>query len=115
MQEIQSDLLNLLSKDTILIGHGLENDLRALHLVHNKIIDTSLHFQKSDSSRPGLKNLAKERLKRTIQDRQDGHDSYEDAMASMDLVLHALLMEIKAEKANYQDSFGNKTDGLKMK
>jgi RNA exonuclease 1 len=30
--------------DTIIVGHGLENDLRALRLVHCQVIDTAVVF-----------------------------------------------------------------------
>jgi len=32
----------LLSEKTIIVGHSLENDLRALKLVHKRVIDTAL-------------------------------------------------------------------------
>ncbi|OMJ18897.1 RNA exonuclease 3 [Smittium culicis] len=39
-KEIQEKIMKMISKDTILLGHGLENDLRALRIVHGKVIDT---------------------------------------------------------------------------
>lgn len=30
--------------DTILIGHALDNDLRALRLVHQRVVDTAALF-----------------------------------------------------------------------
>uniref|UniRef100_A0A8C8E4C4 Exonuclease domain-containing protein n=1 Tax=Otus sunia TaxID=257818 RepID=A0A8C8E4C4_9STRI len=43
-QSVQAILLNLFSADTILIGHNLENDLFALKLIHDRVVDTSVVF-----------------------------------------------------------------------
>uniref|UniRef100_A0A8D0FJM7 Exonuclease domain-containing protein n=1 Tax=Strix occidentalis caurina TaxID=311401 RepID=A0A8D0FJM7_STROC len=43
-QSVQAILLNLFSADTILIGHSLENDLFALKLIHDRVVDTSVVF-----------------------------------------------------------------------
>ena len=71
----------------LLVGHGLENDFRALMLVHTLVIDTSdlyPHFFGLPYRR-SLKSLAKSYLKRDIQ--TGTHDSLEDARASLELVL----------------------------
>ena len=69
------------------VGHGLENDFRALNLVHSLVVDTSTlypHFFGLPYRR-SLKSLAKSYLKRDIQ--TGTHDSLEDARASLELVL----------------------------
>ncbi|XP_046681242.1 exonuclease GOR-like [Homalodisca vitripennis] len=35
LREVHSDLTEFIKEDTILIGHGLENDLRAFNMVHS--------------------------------------------------------------------------------
>ncbi|CCJ30887.1 unnamed protein product [Pneumocystis jirovecii] len=94
-----SDLHNILFTDlklcssTILIGHGLENDLIAIRLVHKRIIDTALLFQdeKGLQRKHSLKYLAKKYLKREIQTNiTGGHDSKEDAKATLDLVRYKI-------------------------
>ena len=70
-----------------LVGHGLENDFRALMLVHALVVDTSNLFPHFFGLpyRRSLKSLAKSYLKRDIQ--TGTHDSLEDARASLELVL----------------------------
>jgi len=89
IKEVQNDLNGFINADSILIGHGLENDLRALNLIHTHIIDTSLvfpHFYGLPYRR-SLRSLTNSYLKRDIQDNAWGHDSYEDARACVELML----------------------------
>jgi len=89
LQQVQQDMDTFISADSILIGHGLENDLRHLKLIHDRVIDTSLvfpHFYGLPYRR-SLRSLAKSYLKREIQGNMWGHDSYEDARASIELML----------------------------
>lgn len=97
--EAARDLLfSLISPDTPLIGHGLENDLNAVRIVHPTLIDTVLlHPHKAGLPyRYGLKRLMEERLDRKIQidtgGKTRGHDSAEDARAAGELV-HLKVME----------------------
>ncbi|CAO1619193.1 unnamed protein product [Jaminaea pallidilutea] len=88
--EIKRELARFIGPQTILIGHGLENDLRALRILQDQIVDTALLFPhpKGLPYRRRLKNLAYECLGRTIQEESvsRGHSSAEDARASLDLV-----------------------------
>ena len=61
--------MGFVNAHTILIGHGLENDLRALKLVHTTVIDTSIVFPHYFGLpyRRSLKSLVKSYLKRDIQ------------------------------------------------
>ncbi|KAF9434157.1 hypothetical protein BGZ76_008465 [Entomortierella beljakovae] len=86
--DVQKKLQELVTYDTILIGHSLENDMKVLKFAHPHIIDTSLlyHHTRGPPFRPSLKWLAYRWLSRKIQDGGDnGHDSEEDARACMDL------------------------------
>ena len=82
-------LKTLMNKDTILVGHGLENDLRTLRIVHHRVVDTAIHFPPHNPTpkfRMSLKDLLFEFLARRIQ--LGEHDSAEDAIALIDVVKH---------------------------
>ncbi|KFY33573.1 hypothetical protein V495_08291, partial [Pseudogymnoascus sp. VKM F-4514 (FW-929)] len=113
-------LLRFLTPRTPVIGHGLENDLNAVRLIHPTVIDTALLFphQAGLPYRHALRTLASLHLGRTIQagggvavsttsagegkdgkgkgkDGEEeevvsGHDSKEDANAAGDLVRWAV-------------------------
>ena len=77
---------SFIGTDTIIIGHGLENDLNALRLVHYNVIDTA-HIYPHPNGLPfrySLRRLCKEKLQRIIQEGQ--HDSEVDALACIDLI-----------------------------
>lgn len=42
--EIQRRICEFLSAETLLVGHGLENDLRALQIIHANCLDTSILY-----------------------------------------------------------------------
>ncbi|XP_032308415.1 uncharacterized protein LOC6503884 isoform X2 [Drosophila ananassae] len=98
LADVQRDLLELISADTILIGHGLDNDLRALRIVHNTLIDTSISFPHCSGFpyRRALRHLTKVHLKREIQsgDGTTGHSSFEDSRACMELMLWRVNREL---------------------
>ncbi|XP_005179527.1 midnolin homolog isoform X1 [Musca domestica] len=95
--QVQQDLLKLFDADTILIGHGLDNDLRVLRLVHKTIVDTSLIFSHSTGYpyRRSLKNLTKSFLKRDIQCSDSGHSSFEDSRACLELMLWKVRKDLR--------------------
>ncbi|KAL7795998.1 hypothetical protein V8C37DRAFT_372772 [Trichoderma ceciliae] len=91
--EVARDLLfSLISPSTPLIGHGLENDLNSVRIVHPTIIDTVLLYPHKMGLpyRFGLKTLMSVHMNRKIQQETGpkmlGHDSGEDARAAGDLV-----------------------------
>ncbi|KAH9360696.1 hypothetical protein HPB48_011480 [Haemaphysalis longicornis] len=89
LQDVQAALLCLFSTSTVLVGHGLENDLRVLKLLHDMVVDTAVIFpqHKGLPLRRSLRSLVGTYLKREVQTGLQGHDSTEDAKACMDLVL----------------------------
>lgn len=90
LPEVQKDLLKFIFEDTILIGHSIENDLRALKLIHKSIIDTAIAFPHYYGLpyRRSLKSLTKSILKRDIQNNtENGHCSFEDSRACLELML----------------------------
>jgi len=94
-------LFSLISPDTFLIGHALENDLNAVRIIHPCLIDTALLFphRRGLPMRYRLKGLMEIHLNKTIQIEtpvvdgegkavpvEGGHDSAEDARAAGELV-----------------------------
>ncbi|PIA27135.1 hypothetical protein AQUCO_08300076v1 [Aquilegia coerulea] len=90
LANIQKKLKKLLRHGTILVGHSLNNDLRALKLDHARVIDTSFIFNTPTRRKPSLNNLCKTVLGYEV--RKDGapHDCLNDARAAMKLVLAKL-------------------------
>ncbi|XP_075217917.1 putative exonuclease GOR [Lycorma delicatula] len=89
LKEVHEDLKNIVFCDTIVIGHGLENDLRVLKLIHKNIIDTSIIFPHflGLPFRRSLRSLALSYLNKPIQFEVSGHDSREDAKSCIELML----------------------------
>ncbi|KAI1133485.1 hypothetical protein F5Y10DRAFT_229168 [Nemania abortiva] len=102
--KIARDLLfTVISAETPLIGHGLENDLNAARIIHPTCIDTVLLWPHARGlpMRNGLKYLMQSKLGRQIQVESaegslEGHDSAEDARAAGDLVRLKIRDEWKA-------------------
>ncbi|XP_066254548.1 uncharacterized protein [Euwallacea similis] len=92
LAQVQRDIRKFVSSETVLIGHGLENDLKGLKLIHKTVVDTSFTFPhfKGLPFRRSLKNLAQTCLNQEIQTGMNGHDSFEDARACMELMLFRL-------------------------
>ncbi|RGP73409.1 rna exonuclease 3 [Fusarium longipes] len=112
--EVARDLLfSLISPTTPLIGHGLENDLNSVRIVHPTLIDTVLLFPHKGGLpyRYSLKMLMDVQLNRKIQQETGpkmlGHDSAEDARAAGDLVR----LKIKNEWADLQRKGWKLVDG----
>lgn len=98
LPEVQQDLLNYINADTILIGHALDNDLRVLKMIHNNVIDTSNVFphHKGPGYKHSLRALTSKYLSRTIQDSTDGHNSFEDSRACLELMLWRVRKDFRA-------------------
>jgi len=90
LTDVQKDLLSFINTSTILVGHGLNNDLRALRISHPTCIDTSLLYEhpKYPWYRHDLKYLAYKHLCRTIQ--AGAYFPDEDARTIMDLTMFQL-------------------------
>ncbi|XP_073956289.1 exonuclease GOR-like [Choristoneura fumiferana] len=89
LKDVQSDILKFVGSDTILVGHSLDNDLRALKFIHGTVIDTSALYpdRRGLPFRRALRDLTKEYLGREIQQGQEGHAPVEDARAALELAL----------------------------
>ncbi|GJP80783.1 hypothetical protein CLOP_g10984 [Closterium sp. NIES-67] len=69
LQQAQEHFLNIVSAETILVGHSAESDLHAIRAVHLRVIDTSLLFPhpRGPPFKCALRFLAADYLGRTIQ------------------------------------------------
>lgn len=91
LKDIQQRLLKLITPRTILVGHSLDSDMKALKMTHPFIVDTSVLFPhpKGHPFKHSLKWLAQKYLSRDVQKgdgTSQGHDSIEDARTCLDLV-----------------------------
>ncbi|XP_026761411.2 RNA exonuclease 1 homolog [Galleria mellonella] len=95
--EVQATLLTMFNSKTILVGHSLESDFKALKLIHDTVIDTSILFphKMGPPYKRALRNLSSEYLKKIIQNSVDGHDSAEDATVCMELIHFKLKEDLK--------------------
>lgn len=89
--DIQQRLLTMITPRTILIGHSLDSDMKALKMTHPFIVDTSVIFAhpKGHPLKHSLKWLAQKYLNKEVQKgggTNIGHDSIEDARTCLDLV-----------------------------
>ncbi|XP_055381056.1 RNA exonuclease 1 homolog isoform X2 [Condylostylus longicornis] len=96
IRDVQAILLSMFHSKTILIGHSLESDMKALKLIHSCIVDTSVLYphKMGPPKKRALKNLCIENLKRIIQEDEGGHNSAEDAEVCIALVKHYLKIKI---------------------
>ncbi|GMS84252.1 hypothetical protein PENTCL1PPCAC_6427 [Pristionchus entomophagus] len=95
LEEARERLFELVNTETILIGHSLESDLKAMRIVHDHVVDTSVVFphRAGPPLKRALRTLAGEILMKIIQEDVSGHDSKEDSSACMQLMLHKLKMD----------------------
>ncbi|GAA5882690.1 hypothetical protein JCM16303_006546 [Sporobolomyces ruberrimus] len=103
LEGVREELGRWVGEDTVIVGHGLENDLRALRLVHKKVIDTAILFPHPNGGtwRFALRNLTKEYLKRFIQDSDPtiGHSAKDDAECALELVRWKVLQKARGKES----------------
>lgn len=102
LREVQRDLKRFIFKDTVLIGHGLENDLKGLKIIHKMVVDTAFTFPHHCGFpyKLSLKYLAESLLGTTIQGSTMGHDPCEDARSCMALILYRVHGDRQLESAS---------------
>ncbi|VDL72251.1 unnamed protein product [Nippostrongylus brasiliensis] len=68
--EAQNRLFELVNERSILIGHSLESDLKAMRLRHERVVDTAVVFEHRQGFpfKRALRNLASEYLQKIIQE-----------------------------------------------
>jgi len=87
--DAQNLVMKLLTPGTILVGHSLYHDLRALKIDHKRVIDTSLVFRDSSwpvAYSPSLSNLCKAVLKYDFREEDKPHNCLDDAIIPMRIV-----------------------------
>ena len=87
VEEARARIAGFVKAGDILVGHSLENDLRALKMVHRACVDTALLYTHARGApyKNSLRSLAAKHLSREIQVGSAGHDPREDALAALDL------------------------------
>lgn len=100
IRDVQAVLLSKFSDKTILIGHSFDSDLRALRMIHDTVIDTSVVFPHSRGPpyKKALRTLCGDILQKIIQNDVGGHDSAEDAIACMELMMWKIKQDLKQLK-----------------
>ncbi|PWY99662.1 hypothetical protein BCV70DRAFT_200588 [Testicularia cyperi] len=94
LDEVRRMMGRFVDENTVLVGHGLENDLRAVRLIHTKVVDTVMLFPhyKGFPFRTSLRDLTARYLGKLIQNGTSlGHSSLEDACMSLELVRHKMV------------------------
>ncbi|PWY92994.1 hypothetical protein BO94DRAFT_358106 [Aspergillus sclerotioniger CBS 115572] len=87
-------------KDTVLIGHALQNDLATIGVIHSRVVDSqiltgeaifpTLPVVDSLPRLTGLKGLTSELVGYEIQTGRKGHTALEDAYATRDVIIWCL-------------------------
>ncbi|KAL2824311.1 ribonuclease H-like domain-containing protein [Aspergillus cavernicola] len=89
-------VLNLINKETILVGHSMNHDLNILEISHKRVVDTQIVTRKAVAAkamdpvrRYSLKELCLELLGRTLQTGhgKSGHNCVEDVLAPREIVI----------------------------
>ncbi|KAF0271972.1 hypothetical protein FOG51_03353 [Hanseniaspora uvarum] len=85
-EEARKEYLNakMINKNTIIVGHGLENDLQVMRITHSKIIDTCFIGYGKVGRRKPLKKMTAFFLNKFIQTGE--HDSAEDAICALQII-----------------------------
>jgi hypothetical protein len=80
-----------IDEDTILIGHSLHHDLKALGMIHARVIDSAIvtkeAVEENYNRSWALKTLCQQFLGREIQAGAAGHDCLEDTFAAREILL----------------------------
>ena len=65
---VQEELFMIIKRETIIVGHSVENDLRVLRLIHKRVLDTSVIYPHPQPNyKFSLKRLAYRWLNKIIQ------------------------------------------------
>mmetsp|Transcript_19004 Transcript_19004/g.39496 ORF Transcript_19004/g.39496 Transcript_19004/m.39496 type:complete len:631 (-) Transcript_19004:178-2070(-) len=88
LQHAQQFMMALCSDQTVIVGHAVHNDLKALRMIHHCVVDTAMlfaHAGEEEGSTPSLKNVAYGVLKG--REMPEVHDSVNDARVSLECAL----------------------------
>ena len=103
LADVQDFLLELISGETIVVGHALRNDLKALKMLHMCVIDTEEVFPhpKGLPFTRSLKSIVEQNF--DFQFQTFVHDSRLDAIACMNLMLR----QVKPDVQDYEKAMRN--------
>lgn len=113
LEQVRKTMARFVGENTILVGHGLENDLRAIRLVHHKIVDTVMLYPHARGFpfRTSLRDLTARFLGKIIQNGTSlGHSSLEDARMSLELVRHKMVNDPTSPFATKKPDEGAKKE-----
>ncbi|TID30863.1 hypothetical protein CANINC_000552 [Pichia inconspicua] len=99
--EVMIKIAQLCDEDTIIVGHGLENDLNVLRLIFPKIVDTAILYSENQINsrrKDPLKKLAWKYLSENIQGKE--HDSLEDAIIPARIVKKQIDKSLRIKERN---------------
>ena len=94
LEHAQTFMKALCSLQTIVVGHAVHNDLMALKIVHQNVIDTAMLYTyvNPDDGTPSLKNLAKGVLGKEM---PNVHDSVNDARVALECATNYVVLDGK--------------------
>jgi len=94
LQHAQTFMSALCSSQTVIVGHALDNDLKALLMVHHTNVDTAMLYTyvNSEDGTPSLKNLAKGILGKEM---PEVHDSVNDARVTLECAANYVALDGK--------------------
>lgn len=84
VESVKKEILDLVGTNTVVVGHGIENDLSSLELYHHRIIDTAHLFLNPEGRKVSLAQLSRTYLGKTIHEHT--HDSRIDATTCLELL-----------------------------
>ncbi|CAI5454738.1 unnamed protein product [Caenorhabditis angaria] len=93
LETCRHQLFQFINSETILVGHSLESDLKALRLVHPNVVDTAIIFAEN-GRKQRLCHLSEHFLRRTIQLPGDGHNSKEDSQTTYNLLKYFISKQL---------------------
>lgn len=102
-KQMKNDISKIIGKNTTIVGHGVENDLEALQLYSENLIDTAYLFLNSDGHKIKLSQLSKIYFSEAIQSQE--HNSVEDALCCLRLLCYKI-----NEILNFHDPHGEYLD-----
>jgi len=113
------ELLGPQPEHAFLVGHSLENDLKALRLRHPRVLDTAVLYPlrvhaRGAPAKCSLRALTARHLKREIQQSEGGHHPIEDAVAALDLATLKLVngLNFAMPNASWGSGFADMHDVL---
>ncbi|KAE8380376.1 ribonuclease H-like domain-containing protein [Aspergillus bertholletiae] len=116
--EARAEVFKFVDDDTILVGHALQNDVRALEMRHIKVLDTATvtkHAVTKEMVGSGckrtwkLKTLCHDFLGINIQQSRNGHNCVEDTLATREVLLWCVRNPDKLKKWATDQSAAIKT------